>query len=71
MFQFLCKLETEAHVISKRVIFSEVAKLFDLSGPSGFGHCDRETHPAIFMAIGHPMGRVRSSEHTRWIAFRT
>jgi len=32
-FQFLCKLNTEAHIVSKRVILFEVAKLFD---PLGF-----------------------------------
>ena len=34
-FQFLCKLDTGTHVVSKRVILSEVAKLFDPLGLLG------------------------------------
>jgi len=32
-FQFLYNLDTEPHVVSKRVIFSEVARLFDPLDP--------------------------------------
>ena len=35
MFQFLCKLNTEAHVVSKRVILSEITKLFNPLGLLG------------------------------------
>jgi len=34
-FQFLCNLDTEPHIVSKRVILSEVARLFDPLGLLG------------------------------------
>ena len=36
------------------------------------GHCDRKTHLARFVAIGHPMAEsVPQDIHTCWITFRT
>jgi len=63
-FQFFCDfLDTEAHV-SKRVKIFEVVRLFDPLGLlSESDHCDCKTHLARFVAIVHPMGRVRSSGH--------
>ncbi|KYM77037.1 hypothetical protein ALC53_12573 [Atta colombica] len=48
-FQFLCKLDTETHVVSKRVIFSEVTKLFDSLGLPVIVITKFER----FVAIGH------------------
>jgi len=71
-FQFLCKLDTESHVVSKRVILSEVAKLFD---PLSL------LDPVIVIAklILRDLWQlaiqwdesVPQDIHTRWIAFRT
>jgi len=57
------KLDTGIHVESKRVILSEIAKC-SILWAFWIGHCDcKKTHLARFVAIGHPMGRVRSSGH--------
>jgi len=71
MFQFLCKIDTEPHVVSKRVILSEVAKLFDPLGLLG---------PVIVIAklilqdlwqLAIQWMAVLQDNHTRWIALRT
>jgi len=71
MFQFLCKIDTEPHVVSKRVILSEVAKLFDPLGLLG---------PVIVIAklilqdlwqLTIQWMAVLQDIHTRWIALRT
>jgi len=71
-FQFLCNLDTESYVVSKRVILSEVARLFDPLGLLG---------PVIVIAklILQDLWQlaiqwnesVPQDIHTRWIAFRT
>jgi len=55
-FNFSANL-TEPHVVSKRVILSEITKLFDPLGLLGSViRCNRKAYLARFVAIGHPMG---------------
>jgi len=71
-FQFLCKFDIELHVVSKRVILSEVAKLFDPLSLLG---------PVIVIAklILQDLWQlaiqwdesVPQDIHTHWIALRT
>jgi len=71
---FLCKLDTEPHVVSKRVILSEIAKFFDPLSLLG---------PVIVIAKlilqnlwqlaiqWESHESVPQDIHTRWIALRT
>jgi len=71
MFQFLCKLDTESHVVSKRVILSEVAKLFDPLGLLGPVVVIVKLILQDLWQLAIQWESVPQDIHTRWIALRT
>jgi len=73
-FQFFCKLDTEAHGVSKRVRLSEIVKLFDPLGLLDLiiviAKLILQDLWQLAMRRSVPMRRIRSSGyHTRWITF--
>ena len=69
-FQFLCKLDTGTHVVSKRVILSEVAK-FDPLGLLGPVIVIAKILQDLWQLAIQWDESVPQDIHTRWIAFRT
>ena len=71
-FQFLCKLDTEPHVVSKRVILSEIAKcsiLWAFWVQSLW--LQRSSCKILWQLAIQWDESVPQDIHTRWIAFRT